>query len=417
MRPLLRSAAAALALFALAAWPVPAPKAFGGASRDDPNVIVYPSALATNETQLAQRLADPQYDTVLFTRGTHVFTGSVFAFRRTGVRFCGETGDPADVTIQSSVNSFGAFVVDEATRISFEDLTIENLSAFGACIELRSNVSAAADSFAGDVSVRNCRLSGAVGVFCRERAFDVEVVDSRIEVTKATGVGIRWEDGEGLYVARNRFVADSSVQATAAVLVRGALSTDSDGDRARRILILSNRVEGNFEVAFNLTDVFDVRVQRNRITYDDTVQFVANGPGAGDDEMRGRRGVVVQRANGSKTPDDVRVIRNRVRSAHTAVWLFNVDSGGVLSNDLRTSGSAVADTFFGDRGCALRIALLGDACRVRVDGNDMRKLRSDAPDPAVVVAPVGLEHVCFRDADPPVVNRVDEGRALYRGAP
>lgn len=415
MNPVRLLVTAALAAAALLAGPVRPTLADG--RRDDPGVIVYPSAAAANEAALAAALANPDNHTVLFTRGTHIFSSPIFAFRRTGVRFCGETGDPSDVTIQSSVNAFGAFVVDEATRISFEDLSIENLSAFGACVELRSNVSAAADSFAGDVSVRNCRLSGAVGVFCRERAFDVEVVGCRIEVTRASGSGVRWEDGEGLYVARNRFTAADSVAATAAVLVRGALSPDSDGDRARRILLVSNRVEGNFEVAFNLSDVVDVRVQRNRIEFDDAAQFIANGAGTADDERRGRRGIVIQRASASKAPDDLRVFRNRVRSAHTGVWLFNVDGGSVEANDLRTSGDAADDTFFGDGGCALRVSLLGDQCRVRVDGNDFRRLRSVAPRPAVSVTPAGFEGLCFENRTPPVSNRVDDGRVLYQGAP
>lgn len=367
---------------------------------DTPGITVrFPSGQVPDANALAAAISDPGVGTVIFEKGTNPFASSITVFRRKGLTLRGATGRPEDVVIESSATV--AILLDEAEDVRIEGLTIRSTAANGEGVRLQAVRSSSIEGFVRDVSVRRCRVEGFVPLRGTVRANGLAVADSRLDVTRAGGVGILWEDGPNLLVTRTRFTCSATDFATGAVLVRGALVADSEGDRARHVVLTRNRISGDFATAIDLADVVDARVQRNRIEY-------SNSAYTGDG---GRAGIVVRRQAASAQTSDFELRRNLVRGAHTAVWCLNVDAGVVASNDLRRSGRATADTRFQDTGCAIRIGLFGPNCKVRVDGNDLRSLASAPSQPAVIVTPTGTSpDGCFPEG---TKNRVDAGRDIY----
>lgn len=392
-RAAVRAALAASAVAALA----PAARPAGAGI-----TVRYPSGEVPDAATLAAALQSPDVGTVVFARGTNLFTGSLTVFRREGLTLAGDTSRAADTTIESS--SSVAVLLEECTGVTFRNLTIRSTAANGEAVRMQSVRSSSVEGFVRDVTARNCRFEGFVGIRATVRAQDLDVAGCRFDVTRAGGAGILWEDGPGLFVTRSRFTVSASAAATGAIVVRGAFVAESEGDRARRVILTRNRVDGDFVTAFDLSDVVDTRIRGNRVTF----------PSALYDPDGGRAGFIVRRASAAAQTEDWEVRSNRVRNAHTAVWVLNAGDGVVASNDLRRSGSAAADTRFGDTGCAVRVGLFGPVCRVTITGNDLRQLRSAAGEPAVVVAPPDVGGLCAARAEG---NRVDGSRSVFPGGP
>jgi hypothetical protein len=396
---LLACVAAAASL--LAAAPVDAARA-----ADRPGLVVrYPSASAPDLTALNAAIRDPDVGTIVFERGTNPFSAPITVFRREGLTLRGATSRPEDTILEST--STVAVLLDECRDVDFRDLTIRSTAGTGEAIRLQAVRSTSVDGFADDVAVRDCRLEGWIPVRATVRAHGLTVADSRLVVTQSQGVGLLWEDGSDLHVTRTRFATSEfvdSVGAVAALLVRGPFVSESEGDRARGIVLTRNRVDGNFHDGFNLSDVVDARIRANRITFSEPTYV--NGT------LQGRIGIAVRRATASSQTEDFEVRGNAVHGAHTAVWIAGTGAGSVVANDLRRSGCASCVVeLFQDSGCAVRIDLTTPLCDVRVDGNDCRELRTAAPAPACVVSPVAQAAECFPEG---ARNRVDRGRTVFQ---
>lgn len=377
------------------------------AATSDPGTVRYPSNIVPDAGALAAALADPAVTTVVFEKGVNPFSSTITVFRRTGLTLCGATKRATDAAIESS--AVAAILLEECRDITIRDLTVRCTSATGEGVRMQAVRSGTIEGFVRDLTLRNARFEAYIPVRGTVRAQGLDAADCTFDVTVGGGAGILWEDGPDLRVTRSRFSVSATSFATAAVLVRGASVADSEGDRVRRLVLTRNTVEGDFATGFNLADLVDARIGRNRITF----------PDAFYDGTQGRAGIAVRRLAASALTDDYEVRSNRIRSAHTGVWIENAGAGRVVSNDLRTCGTAVADTRFGDTGCGLRIGLFGPICRMEISRNDVRKLRSPAPAPAVVVTPAGGATLCFDadddqpGADKDVGNRVDPGRTVY----
>jgi hypothetical protein len=374
-----------------------APPASAGRAASTGITVRYPSGEVPDAGALAAALADPSVGTVVFERGTNPFSAPVTVFRRSGLTLRGATSRASDSVIESS--SAVAVLLDECTGVTIRDLTIRSTATSGEAIRLQSVRSSSVEGFVRDITVAGCRLEGFVPLRGTVRARGLSVSDSQLDVTRSGGAGILWEDGPSLLVTRNRFTCSAPDFASAAILVRGALVSDSEGDRARGVIVTRNRVSGDFATAIDLADVVDTRVLRNQVEFPE-----ATYTGGG-----GRAGIVVRRQAASAATEDYSIRSNRVRGAHTGVWLLNASTGIVASNDLRRNGTPAADTRFNDTGCALRIAVFGVTCPATVTGNDFRDLRSPVSAPAVVVTPTGAGDACFDEGQ----NRVDAGRDVY----
>lgn len=373
-----------------------------GFDLDDPSVVTYPSGAVPDETALANALATPTVTTIVFNQGSNPFANPIYVFRRRGLRLCGRTSNAADSQIASA--SSVAIVLDECSDIEISNLTITSSASNGECVRMFSAASTDVEGFATDVKVQNCRLTSAIPLRGLVRTKNLTVTDCRIEVTRTNGYGILWEDGEGLFVTRTKFLTSEGAIGIAAVAVRGAQVSTAEGQRASRILLTRNRVTGDFASGFDLADVLDVQVQRNVIDFP-SATYTGNG---------GRVGAIIRRAAASALPTDFAVTRNRVKDAHTGIWVLNAGTGLVAANDLRNCGSPIADTRFLDAGAALRVNLQGPVCNIVIDRNDLRALRSPFSEPAAIVTPTGSEGICFPDT---VTNKVEPGRDLYQGAP
>ena len=365
-------------------------------------VVRYPSSQVPDPGALQSALSPPSVSTVVFERGTHLFSETLFAFRREGLTICGATGSPGEVVIQSTATP--ALQIEQSRGITLRDVTLRSTANFGRALRLAAAVSPEIESFADDVRLEGAAFEAFVGVEATVRAKDLTMVGCRAEVTQASGAGLLWEDGPRLQVTRTRFTTSSGVSALAAVLVRGAQSSASEGERARRLILTRNVVDGDFATGFDLADVVDARILGNRLVL----------PGAQLSGGAGRVGIVVRRAAASALTEDYELRRNTVRGAHYGLWLLNAGTGVVSRNDLGGNGSPSADTRFVDTGGALRMNLQSGRCDTHVERNDFRGLRSPKTDPAVVVLPAGSEGICFDDDDR---NRLDRGRPLYLGAP
>lgn len=362
-------------------------------------ILRYPSGAIPDPNALAAALAEPSVGTIIFEKGVNSFTSSVTVFRRSGVTLCGATSKPGDTVIESS--SAIAVLLEECSNVTIRGLTIRSTAANGEAVRLSAVRSSSIEGFVRDVSVRNCRLEGFVPLRGTVRASGLDVADSTLEVTRAGGAGILWEDGPNLLVTRTKFTCTATDFATAGVLVRGALVAESEGDRARSVILTRNTVQGDFATGFDLADVVGARVLRNRISFA-TTTYTGGG---------GRAAIVVRRQAASRLTEDFELRSNRVRGAHTGIHLRNASAGKVIGNDLRGCGSSAADTQFADTGCAIRLSLFGPNCEVLIDGNDLRDLKSAPGAAAAIVTPSANAPLCF---DEGVANRIDAGRNLYQ---
>lgn len=378
-----------------------------GKSDQRPGLVVrYPSGQVPDANALNGALQDPTVGTIVFERGANPFSATLNLFGRSHLTICGATGRPEDTVIDSA--AIVALVLDECSDITFRDITIRSTAAGGEAVRLQAVRSSSVEGFVHDVTFRDCRLEAFVPLRGTVRARNLDVADCRIDVTRAGGAGILWEDGPGLFVTRTRFTTSAPSPATGAVVVRGAFVPESEGDRVQRLVLTRNRVDGDFITGFDLADLTDVRIARNRITFPTPTYPTATG-------VRGRAGIWIRRASAAALTEDFEIRSNVVRGAHTAIWALNTGAGVVARNDLRRSGAAgAADERFLDTGAAVRIGLFGPACSVEVDGNDLRDLRSDASLPAVIVDPAQSAGGCFPEGSK---NRTDRGRAVFEEIP
>ena len=384
-------------------------------------VVRYPSGDAPDLPALRLAMANPAVSTVIFEKGTHLLVDpatntatTLFVFRHSNLTLCGATGRADDVVIQTAAAT--TLLVEQSNGTVLRDLTLRSTHALGTALRLNSVVSAEIESFTDDTAIDGCAFEGFVGVQAGVRMRNLTMGRSRCTVTQAGGAGLVWEDGSGLFLTRNRFTTavapDSGPTPIAAVFVRGPFVAASEGERARHLLFSRNEVAGDFATGFDLADVTDVRLDRNRITFP-APQYTDVSPDP--DETRGRVGIVVRRAQASAQTEDFRLVRNTVHRAHYAAWLLNTGDGVVFANDFTQSGAATVDARFGDVGGALRMNMQNAQCGITIRRNDFRHLRSPAgpSNPAVVIVPAGNEGACFGDDDR---NRVDRGRLLYAGA-
>jgi hypothetical protein len=373
-------------------------------------VVRYPSGDAPSPAALQAAMSDPDVSTIVFEKGVQLFSSALFVFKRDDLTLRGATGNPRDVTIQSSAAV--AFQVEQAQGTSFQGLTITSSAAGGIGVLLNAVPGPTLEGFVSDTSISRCVFDSYIGVQASVRTRNLSVADSRFvgepfsSTNSSGGAGLLWEDGPGLFVTRSRFTTARGVSALAALFVRGAQSASSAGDRATHLLITRNRVDGDFATGFDLADVQDTVVRGNRFQFPDSVI-----PGA-----RGRVGIVVRRAAATQPPQDYDVRSNFVRRAHYGTWFLGVGPGTMSRNDFRGCGSPQVDAStsvggFGDDGGAVRINVLAGKCNTTITRNDFRRLRSPVTIAAVVLFPNGQ---CDEAANPG--NRVDAGRALFGGS-
>lgn len=394
--------AAALALLA-------AGEAAAKAGRDAPGIVVrYPSGDAPDPATLQLVMGNPAVSTIVFEKGTQLFSSTLFVFQRNDLTLCGATGDPRDVVIESSARV--AIQVEQARGTVLRGLTVRTAAANGVGVLLNAVPSPTIESFADDTTIERCSFSAYIGVQASVRAKNLTVSRCTFAVGPFTpgstdgGVGLLWEDGRGLHVTRSRFAPARAVSAIAGVFVRGAQTASSAGERARDVLLTRNQVEGDFAVAMDLADLEDAVVRGNRIRLPRAL------PASG----RGRVGIVVRRAGATQVTENYEVARNQVRGAHYGIWFVAAGDGTCERNDLRGCGASAPDdpvVGFGDTGAAVRVNLLGGVCHTVFTRNDLRGLASPVAVPAIVLVPFG--DACDEDANPG--NRVDRGRALFGG--
>jgi hypothetical protein len=401
IRMLLAAALASGASVAVARTP--------GTSAD--GVLRFPSADLPSLVALQNAVQNPAVRTVVLDAGHYQVGSGLFVAARDDLVICGATGDPKDVVLETSV---GAVVSIQAARhVTLRGLTLESTASFGSAVYLVAAPTTSRESYVEDVVVDRCVLRGYIGVQATVRVRDLAVNRSRIVLTGSGaqhqgGVGILWEDGPGLLVGRTRFTVEDDVAAVAGVLVRGAQSGASEGDRARRVLLVGNDVAGDFARGFQLADVVDAVVRGNRVSFPSPVVAAAlPGVAAG----AGRVGVIVLRANASAQTEQFQLVGNRVRGGFYGAWLVNTGTCSLRRNDFRANGATDMDADFGDHGGALRMNMQSGECGASIESNDFRRLRSPISEPAVVVVPKGADPSdCFSAARP---NRVDSGRKPY----
>jgi len=401
-----------LACAALAAATSSAGARVGGGTAD--GVYRFPSDDIGDLLALRNALQSPIARVIVVKPGRYDVGAALFVAARDDLVICGATGNPGDVVFTSAIGP--AVSIEKARHITLRGVTLESTAAFNWPLDLSAAPTNDHESYVDDVVVDRCILKGYVGINATVRTKNLTVTRSKIVVTgSASGpspkqglAGVLWQDGPGLYVGRSRFTTETGVPAVAAVLVRGAQSGASEGDRARGLFMVGNSVSGDFVYGFSLSDVVDARVRGNTVSFPSNVttgQVLDIAPGTG------RVGIVVLRANASALTEDFELDRNVVRRAFYAAYLLNASQGAVRRNDFRGCGSAAPDGVFADHGGAMRMNVQGGACRVAVTGNDFRGLRSPRTDAAVVIFPPEYDPLeCFPSDRP---NRVDRGRPLY----
>ncbi len=372
-------------------------------------VVRYPSGDAPDPATLQAIMSNPAVSTIVFEKGTQLFSSTLFVFKRNDLTLCGATGDPKDVTLASSART--AIQIEQARGTVIRGLTISTAATGGVGVLVNAVPGPTLEGFADDTSIERCSFKSYVGVQASVRARNLSVADSRFETGPFSpgstdgGAGIFWEDGPGLFVTRCRFSVADGVSALAALFVKGAQSPSSAGDRARQILITRNTVDGDFATGMDLADVTDAIVRQNKIKFPST-----SVPG-----VRGRVGIVVRRAGATQVTDDYEVSRNVVTKSHYGLWLLGVSTGVVAANDFGGCGSATVDNAsapgFEDTGGAVRVNLLSSTCSTTFAKNDFRGLRSPPAVPAVVLLP--STGTCDEALNPG--NRTDRGRPLFGG--
>jgi hypothetical protein len=378
-------------------------------------VYRFPSDDIPNIAALQNAVQSSRARAIVVKPGTYDVGTGLFVAARDDLVLCGATGDPKDVVFTAAAGPVAS--VQEARHITFRGLTLETTAAFSRALDLAAAPTADHESYVDDVVVDRCILKGYIGANATVRTRNLTVTGSRFVVTGSTTggsaprqglAGIVWQDGPGLFVGRTRFSTETGVPAVAGVLVRGAQSGASAGERASGLIFVDDTVNGDFVYGFSLADVVDARVRRNTFTFpSSTTSSAVLDIAAGS----GRIGVVVLRANASSLTEDFELEKNRVKKGFYGAYLLNASQGAVRGNDFRGCGATAPDVVFSDRGGAMRMNVQGGACRVAVSGNDFRGLRTPKTDPAVVVSPPEYDPAdCFSSGR---ANRVDPGRALY----
>ncbi len=390
-------------------------------------VFRYPSEISETQLRiLLQNSDDPA--TVIIEKGDHTFSPQLFVFNRSNLTICGATGRAGNVRVFSDGGGSGAgataaILVEQARNITFRDLTITATAASGGQgLRLSAQLATDFSSFVDGVTVDGCRIEAEFPIVATAATRNLTVTDSTIECGRADGFGVAWGDGPGLLISRTRFTTAPGVEALSAVFVQGAGAQFSEGERTRTVILTRNKVTGDFLRGFDLADVVDARIRRNKFNF----------PGAASRSFgwidTGRVGILLRRGESSSLPADYEITKNRVRGAFYGAWVLNGGQGVVQRNDFRRCGSPTRDAFFREFGGGLRLTLFSANCRIDILRNDMRKLKSPRiaqsdPDdgsspladvPAVVVIPQDLSGVCFVGGDGG--NRTSNGRGLYLGA-
>ncbi len=422
-------AVGAAALFAATLTPIAANPDAAAKTKSTNNraVVRFPSADVPDEAALSVVLQNSSIPTtIIVAKGTYKLTGQLFVFNRSNVVMCGATGRAGDVTFESPGGAGGAGIrsavfLQQSSNITFRDMTIRGTAAGGQSIFMDAALSTTLASFCESVTLDGCKLEADNPVVATAAARALTVKNCRIKIGATDGFGILWGDGDALLVSKTKITTASGVDAFAGILVLGATAAASEGERAARIILTRNRIEGAFARAIDLADVLDARLRKNTILL--SGDPIREGTTITGGQRWGRVGILVRRGAATALPSDYELRRNKVRGALHGIWLSFTGQGVVSRNDLRRCGSPSVDEFFGEFGGALRLQLQSAICRIEVERNDMRNLRSpksasDGSDivdvPAVTVVPGSLADACFADGDGG--NRVSNGRVLFLGA-
>ena len=389
-------------------------------------VVRFPSDELPDENALIgalQRSTVPT--TIIMEKGKYDFS-QLFVFQRSNVIVCGATGRASDVVIEAAGAGLGngrnaAVFIQQSSHITFRDLTIKAGDPTGQAIYMDAAlVDTNLSSFCDNVTLEGCRLEGGTPIFGSAAVRALTVTNCRLNVTATDGVGLFWGDGDTLLVTKTKITADGGTEPLAAILVTGASAVLSEGERAAKIVLTRNRIEGQFGRGIDLADVVEVRVRKNRISI--TGDRIRPGTAATQQQAIGRTGIFIRRQDATALPDDYEVRKNRVRGVFYAVQLAFANEGVVANNDLRRNGINDVDPQLGEAGGAMKVQLVGAVCRTSIAKNDMRNLRSpktvfDGSDivdvPAVVVILPQLAGLCFSDGD--AGNRTSKGRLLFVG--
>ncbi len=393
-------------------------------------VFRYPSELTLAQLEIVlQSSSSPT--TVIFERSSrrepHVIPSQLFIFDRANLTLCGATGRPSDVVIElqvtapASETAGAGIILSQASDVTFRGLTLTTGGDADQALRLQAVAGNSFASFVEGVTIDRCVIEARRPVVATAEVRDLTVSRSTLEVQADDASALVWGDGPGLYVYRTKFRASAGTAALHGIHVLGAAVDLSDGERAARIVLTHNHVRGDFASGFQLLDVREVRVRHNRIQFTGGAVRAAS-PATGNITAF-RTGIFVQREAASAVPDDFELIANRVRGAGYGIAVWNADSGVIARNDLRRCGSSDVDTKFGTNGGGLHMISLSPNCRIRIEKNDFRNLRS--PDtvvvgssvvdvPAITVAPEAFAGNCFTEGDGN--NKVSRGRLLFAGA-
>ncbi len=402
-------------VFGCGAFAVAASSA-GAKAAPAPGVYKFPSADIPNVAALRAAVQNSGVQTIVVAKGDYDVGSGLFVAERDDLVVRGATGNPKDVVLRSSTSN--AVAIEAARHVTFSGVTLSTSAPFTAAVFVDATPSASVQSYAEDVVLDRCALSGYEGVLATVGAKALTVTRCSFTLTGSGspaqgGAGIVWGDGPDLFVGRSSFRAASGVPAVAGVLVQGALAANADGGRASGIVLAGDDVAGDFAFGFDLADVSDARLRGNRVSFPQSTTTTAlPGVAVGS----GRVGIRVRRGKASQLTEDFALSGNRVRGAHYGAWTSDASSGVLKGNDFRACGSSAKDAEFADFGGGVRMDLLGGVCRTSVVGNDLRRLRSPAASPAVVVFPDAA--ACFVSGAPAETgNHVDKGRAAFGSDP
>jgi hypothetical protein len=384
----------------------------------------YPSELS--ETELRILLQSSQdAATVIFEKGDHVFSPQLFVFNRSNLTLCGETGRSGDVSIQSDGGGAGAgataaILVEQSRSITFRDLTIVATAASaGQGMRLNAQLATDFSSFVDGIRIEGCEIDAEFPIVATASAENLTVSKSRIVCRRADGFGLVWGDGRGLLVTKTTFDTAPGVAALSGVFVQGAGAQFSEGERTRSVILTKNKIVGDFLRGFDIADVNDARIRKNKFAFPGQPSRPFGGT------VTGRVGVLVRRGESSSLPIDYEVTKNKVRNAYYGAWILNGGQGVLRKNDFRRCGAPDRDQFFREFGGGIRLTLFSANCQIEIVKNDLRNLRSPefaqvdpddpgseiGPVPAIVVVPSNLSDACFADGDGG--NKTSKGRELF----
>jgi hypothetical protein len=368
-----------------------------------------------------QSSSDPL--TIVFSKGKYEFD-QLFIFKRSNVRICGATGNPRDVTLSFTGTGVGrgagaGFYIQQASKIEIRDMTVKSSFPGGSAVVMDALLNETLASFAESLTLDRCHLEADFPVITTALTRNLTVNKCKITVTATDAFGLVFGGDQGLFVSGTEFKTADGVDAFTGVFVVGVGAQSSEGVLVSTVILNRNRVKGSFARAFDLADVRDVRMRKNRIKLSGDPIRPAT-PRSGN-LATGRVGILIRRDEAADLPRDIRVLNNRVRGAFYGVWLSFLSFNTCSGNDLRKCGSDVQDEFFLEFGGAVRVQLVSGVCRADIADNDMRDLRSPksafdgqsiSDIPAVVVVPSELAGACFADGGDNG-NRLSSGRALF----